>query len=307
MLSFKPIENKGDIEKIAKGFDLPCGASESFADFLALCLEEAEDFDTSIAATFYDGCALIRVFDMGRYYFLPPEKILPQGDVKNAFDAVLEYAKREELPFVFHSVPRDMLSDLLDGVRHADIDAEGPFGDSFCLKIKTECELTEEIFSAEEGDFEIRALENSDASVYKELCTDKELNKYYGYQISDDHPDMPKEDYIAIANAEFERGVALTLALVYKTRTVGDAIFYAFDGKGGAELAIRILSNMHGKGLGSRFLSLLLDYGRDMGLIRVMAFVKRENLPSVRMCGKFMKKEEVDEGRVKFLAELYNA
>ena len=305
MLSFKPIENKSDIEKLAKGLDLCGKTKDSFVDFLAVCLEEAEDFDTSIAAAFCDGCALIRVFDMGRYYFLPPEKIHQGGNVKNAFDKVLEYAKREELPFVFHGVPRDMLSDLLDGVRHADIDAEGPFGESYCLKIKTECELSQEIFSAEDGDFEIRALENSDASVYKELCTDKELNKYYGYQISDDHPDMPKEDYIAIANTEFERGVALTLALVYERSIVGDAIFYAFDGKGGAELAIRILPNRHGKGLGSHFLSLLLDYGRDIGLIRVISFVKRENLPSVRMCGKFMKKEEADEGRVKFTAELY--
>ena len=305
MLSFKPIENTGDIEKIAKGLDLPAVASESFCDFLAICLEEAEDFDTSIAAAFCDGCALIRVFDMGRYYFLPPEKILPHGNVKNAFDAVLEYAKREELPYVFHSVPRDMLSDLLDGVRHADIDAEGPFGENYCLKIKTECELTEEIFSTDDGDFEIRALENSDAPAYKELCTDKELNKYYGYQISDDHPDMPQEDYIALANAEFERGVALNLALVYERSIVGDAIFYAFDGKGGAELAIRILPNRHGKGLGSHFLALLLGYGRDIGLIRVTALVKRENLPSVRMCDKYMKKEEYDEGRVKFTAELY--
>lgn len=305
MLSFKPVENKDDIREAAKKLDVPSEVLMPFISSVSDFLEEAEDFDTSLAVSFFGGCTLIRIFDMGRYYFLPPEEIAEEGDVKGAFEKILEYAKREELSFVFHGVPREMLSDLLDGVRHADIDAEGTLGDSFCLKIKTECELMDEAFTIQDGEFEIRPLENSDASVYAELCKNKELNKHYGYMVSEEHPNMPDEDYIALANAEFERGVALTLALVYKTRTVGDAIFYAFDGKGAAELAIRILPENHGKGLGSHFLSLLLEYAKEMGLIKVVSFVKKENLASVSMCSKFMKKENTDEGRVKFSRLLF--
>ncbi len=304
MLSFTVVSGdyKKEITKLCKGApgevrDAVFVAAEEYAGFFT---EGEIEFAIAISS----GCLCTRVFDYGRYYFLAPEELTESAELERAYLDIFEYAKREELQILFHEVPRVHFSLLLGLARHIDVDAEGLSGDSFFVRVKTECELLDEIPEQKNGEFVLRALAYDDAHLYAELCKNEAVNANFGYSPTDEHPNASDEELVELALGEFERAASVPLALEYNGSFIGDAVFYAFDGMGGAEIAMRILTAYQGRGIGSSFLEEIFNYAQSIGLLRVYSYVKKENKASVAMCSKFMKKVENDGERIRFLREL---
>ena len=301
MLSFKAI----DEFKTAALTSL----SEEELEYLHELLEDIEatrDSDVEMAYTVVDFCLAVRVFDFGRYSFIFPIALSGRADEASAVDYINEYAIREEIERIFTDVPRECISLFTDKFRHLDIDAEDPYAESFRIKIKTECELLDSIQAFDSNGFSLSELKESDKSDYARLLRDTETNKYWGYDYKDDFSENVSDSFfIENARLEFTRGTAIALALKKNGTFVGEGTLYAFDGKGGCEIAIRLLSEARGKGLGNKSFYSLVEYAKMIGLVRISAYVDKRNAPSLAFCRNLMEISEESDTRVKFSYDLF--
>ncbi len=247
-------------------------------------LSETEDVEYAVTAS--DGCVLIRVFDMGRYVFLYPYAVSSDADEAAAIIKINEYAVREEIPLVFSDVPRAALSELLI-FRHMDIDAEDSEGESFSVKIKTECMLLDKIPQLDAGRVKLDAITEADIPLYAELSRSQNVNKYWGYDYSDDVAEPGDEYFFEESARDFYFGVAMSLAIRCGDEFCGEAVIYAFDGMGGAEFAIRLLPIAQGRGLGRCTVEALCELARKIGLVRLYSVIMKENERSVAMLDHF--------------------
>ena len=144
MISFKVLDNE-NLNSIVNALseNLSENESETLLE-IANSLSLGEDEDVELAISVSSGCALIRVFDFGRYFFVFPYELSDSADVDAAISEISEYAMREEIGLVFSDVPSSELC-RFSGYRHMDLDAEGADTESYRVKIKTECQLCEEI------------------------------------------------------------------------------------------------------------------------------------------------------------------
>jgi RimJ/RimL family protein N-acetyltransferase len=88
--------------------------------------------------------------------------------------------------------------------------------------------------------------------------------------------------------AERNMGLSMSFAIRYEGSFAGEAVIFGFDFVGGAKVAIRLLPEFWGKGIGSEALELLLEVSKEIDLKTVTTAVKKENAPSIRMTGKYM-------------------
>jgi len=293
MISFKPLcEDNIDALTNSLVAGLPEDSmqevSEIVISLLAMSDAAAEDgYDLSYALTMSHGCLLVRVFDMGRYLFLYPFAVAEDASVQFAILAVAEYARREEIPLVFSDVPAEELSSFV-GFRHMDIDSEDAECESYRITVKTECQLLDEIPEEVCGRVNLNAITEADMADYARLCKDEEINKYWGYDYSADVKNPTDDYFLSQAQLDFARGVALSLAIREGECEAfcGEAVIYAFDGRGGAEFAVRLLKEYQGRGLGRAAVLAVQALARKIGLVRLYARVKEENAPSLAMlCG----------------------
>lgn len=304
MLTFKVFAEYNNEEVKSSLFSLAGeGREEGITEIIDGMLE-VSDGDTELAATYFSGCLLIRIFDMGRYIFPLPFELAEDADITAAIYEIAEYAMREEIGLTFTDVPPDMLS-LFSRFRHLNIDAEEPIEDStYRVSVKTECELLSEIPSMAEGDVSLTPLSEYDTQDYARLCKNEEIIRLWGYDYREDVPNAPDSYFIENALREFNTGTAITLAIRQNGVFAGEAVIYGFLGTGRAEIAVRILPEHRGKGLGSRALSLLIRLAKRIGLISLVACVYSENTHSVKMTGKYMTRDSEDGDRVKFTLEI---
>ena len=97
----------------------------------------------------------------------------------------------------------------------------------------------------------------------------------------------------------------MSLAVKRDGEFVGEVQFFAFDGRGGCEIAIRIARKHQGKGLGSSALEGSLAFLKGAGIERIFCDVMKENLPSVSLFQKhFREIESADLNRRRFVREL---
>jgi GNAT superfamily N-acetyltransferase len=113
---------------------------------------------------------------------------------------------------------------------------------------------------------------DTDKERYATLCSDKDLNKYWGYDVEEDNPDGDPDFYLETAKMEFDEGIAITLAIRECDELVGEATVYAFDYRGTASIAVRVLKDCHSRGIGSRAVKALIElvrtsYGQDVGIV----------------------------------------
>lgn len=305
MISFKVLDNE-NLNSIVNALseNLSENESETLLE-IANSLSLGEDEDVELAISVSSGCALIRVFDFGRYFFVFPYELSESADVDAAISEISEYAMREEIGLVFSDVPSSELC-RFSGYRHMDLDAEGADAESYRVKIKTECQLCEEIPEQVGERVKLNAIEESDISVYAKLSKDENVNKYWGYNYKEDENEPADEYFFETARRDFSLGSAMSLAIRYEKKFIGEAVLYAFDGKGGAEFAIRLLSEYHGMGLGRETLSVLMKIARRIGLVRVCARVLNENKKSVAMMKFFGEPLNISDEACFFEFPLYS-
>ena len=303
MISFK-ILTEENFDSIANELSAPLSEKERREIYALFSSFDLTDGDSEIAVCLFAGCALVRVFDMGRYFFLFPFEISDGADVKSATLAMREYAMREEIPFVVRDVPTESLY-VFFGFRHMDIDAEDEECAAYRVRIKTECELMDEIPHIVGERVELRELLPEDVPLYARLCKDENVNKYWGYDYKEDVFSPGDEYFYENAASEFSRGVAFSVAVCEGGKFIGECTLYAFDGMGAAEFSVRLLPECHGRGFGSEAVGLLCDAARAVGLLRLRAKVSDRNAPSLAMLEGFAEGVALGDGTREYEILLY--
>ena len=293
-------------------YDLSENSAEAVLEKLPLpksdaleIIESYADAEADVAVSGAFGCLIVRIYDGGEYLFSYPYSLTESADESGAVEEVAQYAIREGLPLVFFDVPRDSLPVLLMGFRHADVDAEDECAETYRVTIKSECMLIKNAPEVTSGAVTLRELRYEDRENYARICLDTDNNKYWGYDFRDDDPDADAEFFINSAINERKIGTAISLAVISDGEFGGEAALYAFDCRGGAEMAIRILPEFQGRGLSGDILTALFEICKSIGLVRLYAEAFAENKPSVAFCSKYMECLSDDGGRVVFIKNFY--
>ena len=255
-----------------------------------------------VALSFAGGCMLVRIYDEDRYLFIFPIALSDDAYVAVALDALAEYIRREMLTFVMSDVPRDGLELVSTMFPHVDAMAYEDDDDLFAVAVKNELDMVEEYPTVTVGDVTLSPLTDADTAAYTALCSDRELNKYWGYDDLADNPTADPEIFMLTAEREKRESIALSLAIRRDGSYLGEAVIYDFDFKEGAEIGIRILPEFHGGGLGLVALDGLIRYARELGLTTLRARVRAENTAAIRMTKKRMAEVKREDGVVHFFA-----
>lgn len=298
MISFLALSAEG-AEKIishlvSRGRFDPEEASQLVYSFL-----DGGDDDVEVGITCAHGCALVRIFDTGRYVFIYPIPMTDSADAIAAAEEIRAYAVKEELPLVFSDVPREELGALIGAFRHANADAVGD-GSVYRVEIKSECSLLDAPPELLSGRVALAPLRDEDTPLMARLNRDKCVNRYWGYDYLSDIGEVSDGYFLECARAELARGTALTLSIRVGEEYIGEAVYYAFDLKGSSEIGLRLLPEHMGQGLGAAALDAIIALGERLGLLSLTATVDERNEVSVRLMSKRFNCVGRKDGRVYF-------
>ena len=279
MLSFR------DSDKIRKKY--PSLARDTELDYEGCECELAE----------YAGALIARVFDdtVG-YTFTYPIEVGEGFSVSEALAGITDFCVREGIPEIITGVPADCLGLLLSGVRHAEVHAQDLSGEYFAVEIKTELSMLDTDIDIEYEGIRLITPSCEYKEDYARLVADREHNKYYGYEVTDDISDATPAEMLAELLRELDSRITLTLFVTEGDVFVGEAVLYAFDGRGCAELSFRVAKEHTRRGLGRKILNALTDIAENMGLLTLKARATRENTPSLKLLLSegFIKSREED-------------
>lgn len=305
MISFKEYCGE-DCESVCESlFQSSSAVDREYALEVIASLSQISDEDVTVAFSACSDCLLARIFDMGRYSFVYPIALSDSSDESAALESIREYAVKEEIPLLVTDIPSECVGELASHFRHLSLDAEDADMSSYRAEVLSEIALLPEIFSLDTGRISLTELTETDAARYAVLCRDREVNRYWGYDFREDVGDGVCDGYfISSAASEYARGTALTLGARLDGELIGDGVFYALDLSGGAEIGFRLLEKWQGQGLGRELLGAMMDYARKIGLVRLSARVKEENLRSVKLLGSVFELIEESAGQKLFKINL---
>ena len=258
---------------------------------------EGDDESPEVAVAVSSGCFLIRIYqDQNGYSFLCPIPISAGASIAGASEEVRKYAIKEELPLIFIDVYNDDIEEVCEPFRFTDVQPMDEDGEVLYVAPYTEVQYLEEPPVVEGEKIVLSALCEADIPEYARLCRHTDVNKLYGNDYRDDYgSDAPDTAFFFRADSEFYQGISITLAIRHEGDFAGEATLFAFDYVGGAKVAIRLLPEFWGKGIGSEALRMMLEVAREIDLKRVTTAVKKENRSSIKMTGKYMS-YKCDEG-----------
>ena len=267
---------------------------------IILGLSECDSDGMSVAFAYCDEVLYARIFDGEKYLFPLPFMLTDDADAEAACVNLAAYATREMIPLIITDVPRSELEFLCSIFPHIDACAYEEDEDCFFVNVKNECDLLSSLPSIELDGITLDELRDEDREKYAELCRDRDLNKYWGYDVDEDNPDFDEDFYLNVARREFNDGVAITLAIRECDEFVGEATIYGFDYRGSASIAVRVLRNCHSRGIGSRSTKALVTLGKEIGLSVLKAEILNENESSIKMTAKYLEVEKRTESKTYF-------
>ena len=267
-------------------------------------ITESLDDDMSVAFAYAAGVLYVRIFDGEKYVFPLPILLTDNADAEMACIALAEYSTREMVPLVITDIPRDELDFLCSVFPHVDACSYSDDEDCFYIKVNNECDMLDDVPTLEMDGITLGELTDADRDRYAQLCRDRDLNKYWGYDADEDNPDGDTDFYLDTARREFHSGVALTLAVREGGELVGEATVYGFDYRGTASIAVRVMRDCHGRGIGSRATRALIEVARQMGLSTLLAQILEENVASIKMTSKYMVLQKHSDGKAMFTLDL---
>ena len=256
--------------------------------------------DMSVAFAHLDGVLYARIYDGEKYVFPLPFMLSEDADAEGACIALAEYSVRELVPLIITDVPRGELEFLCSVFPHVDAFTYEDDDDSFYVKVNNECDMLDSWPCIELDGIALDPLTDSDKERYSEICCDRELNKYWGYDVDMDNPSREADFYLETVEREFSDGVAITLAVREGGKLVGEATVYGFDYRGAACIAVRVHKDSHSRGIGSRATKALIELAKDIGLDTLRAEIMEENVNSIRMTSKFMPLKNKENGKAYF-------
>jgi len=304
MISFTEIKDEESVDTVRKLFSsLDDEGMDGLEMMLGSFLALASEVD-GVAATESNGCLLVRIFDGGEYLFLYPFALDGDSDERGALLSISEYTRRELLPIRLTDVPREGIELLCDIFPHVDARVYEDDDDTFAAIVLNELDSADTLPRLTRDGLVIEPLADTDAADYARLCSDRVLNKFWGFDDLADNPTADPEQFILTAMRELNDGVALSLAVRREGKYLGEAVIYDFDYLGGAEIGIRILPEYHGERIGSRVLEMLIDYCRAIRLSTLRARVMTENTPAIKMTARYMKAAGERDGITHFTLAL---
>ena len=233
-------------------------------------------------------CLLIRIFDGGEYSFVFPLPFLDAADTYSALVAVRDYAVREMIPLILTDVLREDLCLVTRLFKMPEVRAYPDEDDLFFVRAVNECESVKELCPLKSERLCLDLLRDEDLNEYARLCQDREINRYWGYDVDVDNIDARREFHLEVARRELEHAISATLGVYRGGVLIGEAVLYAFDFSGGASVGVRLLPEYHGMGLGTEAMCLAVDLARKIGLDYLTAEVMKENKQSLKMTAKVM-------------------
>lgn len=302
-VSFKVLRDDNSSEVKAYISEKICTLDTEDIDEIFDQLGENLTDDIEYALSAYAGCLLIRIYD-GEYLFSYPIALDEGADELLALDEIRRYAVKEEIPLVISDIPREKLGEVVSMFRHASIDVADTDGDFYTLRPVSELSLISKVPSENIEKIELTQLCPDDEEKYATLCRDAESNRFWGYDFREDAPYADDSYFMQMAENEFNRGIAVSFAVRCEGAFVGEAILYAFDLKGGAECAVRILPEHRRKGYAKAALSMLPKIASRLGLVCLYATVDGDNIPSKLMCESIFDSYTVDGKNIVFTKKL---
>ena len=258
----------------------------------------------SVAYAYCDAVLYVRIFDGERYVFPLPFMLTEDADLTAACKNLSIYARRELIPLIISDVPREELDVLTGLFRYLDASCYGDDEDTFFVKVNNECDECDVMPELELDGILLDAITEEDDANYAALCRDRELNRFWGYDVDEDKPDAQDSYYRSVAEREFNDGVAMTFAVRCDGEFAAEATIYDFDYFGSAAIAVRVLPAQHGKGVGSRAVRALIEVAKAIGLRELRTEIMNENVPSIKMTSKYMTVDNIDGCKTKFTLQL---
>lgn len=301
MLEFINAENESCAEFLARKINPtePCAVLDDICEVLEGARSMAE-MGCEVKLAECHGTLVVLVYDGEEYSFFAPIPLTDGIDGCAVYSSIADFAVRELIPLKICDVPREELEVISSVFPHVDGECYEDDDDLFALTVHTELDLLDAVPSVASGEITLDALRDSDAQDYFALVCDREVNKFWGYDFRQDFPDADGALLLKEARSEYERGVALSLAIRLEGVFVGEAVLHGFDLRGGALSAIRLTSECRGRGVGPRVLEMLISLCRDMGLRTLRAEVDERNVPSVKMCRRYFDELPSRDGIARF-------
>lgn len=269
-------------------------------DALEIILGLYGEAGDTVAFAYLDDVLYARIFDGEKYLFVLPFMLSENADAQGACINLVSYTTREMLPLIITDVPREELEFICSVFNHVDAYSYEDDDDSFYLKVNNECDMLSDFPSIELDGITLDAITENDKVRYAELCRDRDLNKFWGYDVDVDNPEGDADFYLDTVRREFDEGVAITLAVREGGVLVGEATVYGFDYRGAASIAVRVLKGLHSRGIGSRATKALIALAGRIGLSELRAEILNENENSIKMTSKYMKLIKRTESKTYF-------
>ena len=294
---------EGEEEKITELLSVPSEHSSDAAEIILGLYEFVEDAE-AVAFSYLDEILYARIYDGKRYLFPLPFMLTDEADLEAALINLAAYSVREMVPLIITDVPRDELDFVHSVFPYIDACAYEEDEDTFFVQVRSECDMLPDAPSIGCDGIVLDELMDADKEAYAELCRDRDLNKYWGYDVDADNPDGDADFYLDVARREMNEGIAVALALREGGEFVGEATVYGFDYRGGASIAVRVLPRCHSRGIGSRATRALILLAKEMELTTLRAEILNENEASIRMTSKLMVLDKVTESKTYFTLSL---
>ena len=130
----------------------------------------------------------------------------------------------------------------------------------------------------------IREFEDEDKVEYYNLCTDEEVNKYWGYDYKQSVKGTPEIDYfINGVNMSKKLHEEYPLCVTFNGQFIGEVVLHNFDLDNSVETGIRLKKEFQGQGFGVEALKGLAEYVKNILNAKVKGKCMLENIPSRKM------------------------
>lgn len=266
--------------------------------------EDCDFGDFEVSYAYSHGALLLKYYsDDAGYHFEAPIPLTDNCDFESAYIEISEYCKLQAVPEVVVGIPFEHKEIMLRGAEKYEC-AEDEDG-SLVVEIFTECMLEDELPEILYDDVYLGEFAYSYAQEYEKLVKNVNLNKHFGYNLTDDIPNGDGIDFINLVRFDFERSESMTFAATVMSDNcenvfIGEGTLYAFDGRGGASLSFRVLPEYHGRGFGRKIFMGLFGIASKIGVHTLFAEVVKENYASLRILSKYSDPMSFDGEKYKF-------
>lgn len=166
--------------------------------------------------------------------------------------------------------------------------------DKYLVKINSPLYSLTETPTIEADGIVLSEIKEADKQAYRNLCTDKENNRLWGYDYETDSSitgEINDDTFYDIVKFDRLIGEGISFAIREKTvdnRLIGEVIIYNFTYNGSAEIGVRVEKASQGKGIGTKAFKAGANFAEKVLKVKIKAKCYKENVKSketILSCG----------------------